>query len=63
MQQQLASLRPHGSSGQRPKVGVSDMAYGFAYVQNLNTQIEALAQQMANGGKLLHAKGLGSHPM
>jgi hypothetical protein len=52
MQQQLASLRPRSSSGQREKVGVSDMAYGFAYLQNLNTQIEALAQQMATGGKL-----------
>jgi hypothetical protein len=49
MQQQLAS---HGSSQQRQKVGVSDIAYGFAYVHNLDTQIKALAQQRATGGKL-----------
>jgi hypothetical protein len=52
MQQQLASPPPRGSSKQRRKVGVSDMAYGFAYVQNLDTQIKALAQQRATGGKL-----------
>ena len=28
------------------------MAYGFAWVQNLDTQVKALAQQAASGGKL-----------
>ena len=41
-----------GSSEQRQKVGVSDMAYGFAYVHNLDTQILALARHRAAGDKL-----------
>jgi hypothetical protein len=52
MQQQLASRQPHGSGAQRQQRGVSDMAYGFAWVQNLDTQVKALAQQVASGGKL-----------
>jgi hypothetical protein len=41
MQRQLAARRSGGSSGQRQHVGVSDMAYGFAWVRNLDTQIKA----------------------
>jgi hypothetical protein len=52
MQQQLASRQPRGSGAQRQQVGVSDIAYGFAWVQNLDTQVKALAQQAASGGEL-----------
>ncbi len=53
MQQQQASRKqqPHSGS-QHQQVGVSDMALGFAAIQNLDTQVEALAQQAAKGGKL-----------
>jgi hypothetical protein len=52
MQRQLAPRQPRGSSAQRQQVGVSDIAYGFAWVQSLDTQVKALAQQAASGGKL-----------
>jgi hypothetical protein len=53
MQQQLASRKQQPRSGsQHQQVGVSYMALGFAAVQNLDTQVEALAQQAAKGGKL-----------
>jgi hypothetical protein len=52
MQRQLASQPPHGGGAQRQQLSVSDMAEGFAWAQSLDTQVTALAQQAASGGKL-----------